>query len=46
MYLGRGNKNAPKEIVVWYPKGSMWVGFGSTFKSAMDGAQKDGWMYA
>lgn len=46
MYLGKGYKYAPKEIVAWYPGGGHWSSFGLTLQSAIDGAQKDGWMYA
>lgn len=47
MYLGKGYKEAPKEIVAWYRNtGSMWSGYGNTIKEAIDGAQKDGWLYA
>lgn len=35
-----------KEVHVWYANGSMWSSFGENFKHAIDGAQKDGWMYA
>ena len=47
MYLGKGNVDAPKEIVAWYSTtGAFWSGFGTTLKSAVEGAMKDGWMYA
>lgn len=47
LYLGKGDKHAPKEIVAWYPKtGAMWSGYGKTLKEAIEGAQKDGWLYA
>ena len=46
MYLGKGNKNAPKEIVAWYPRGAFWRGYGTTIKAAIEGAQRDGWLYA
>lgn len=47
MYLGRGAESAPKQIVAWYAKsGSFWSSYGLTFKAAIDGAQKDGWLYA
>lgn len=45
MYLAR-YRNAPKEITAWYPKGGFWSGYGTAFKSAIEGAQKDGWMCA
>jgi len=51
MYLGKGyhgarNAKDHKEVVVWYRNGGFWSGCGSTLKSAIEGAQKDGWMYA
>lgn len=46
MYLGKGYKFAPSQIVVWYARGGHWVSFGKTIQEAIDGAQKEGWMYA
>lgn len=47
MYLGTGWEKAPKEIVVWYAKtGAFWHGYGKTLKEAIEGAQRDGWLYA
>lgn len=47
MYLGKGLKGAPEEIVAWYAKtGAFWSGYGNTFKEAIEGAQRDGWLYA
>jgi len=52
MYLGKGYRGqnaspkAQKEIVVWYRNGGFWSGCGNTLKTAIDGAQRDGWMYA
>ncbi len=46
MYLGKGYTQSPKEIVAWYPKGDFWSSFGKTIEEAINGAQKDGWMYA
>jgi len=45
MYLGKGTKEAPNQIVVWYPSGRFWSGFGTTLEEAIIGAQKDGWMF-
>lgn len=45
-YLAKGYKTAPKEIVVWYRNKKFWSGYGKTFKDAIDGAQRDGWMSA
>lgn len=50
-YMAKGynkaDKAAQKEVHVWYPKSKeMWNSFGNTFKEAIDGAQKDGWLYA
>jgi hypothetical protein len=46
MYLGTGKKGSAKEIVVWYRNGNFWSGFGTTIEDAINGAQKDGWMFA
>ena len=45
-YLGKGHIDSPKQIVVWYSTGTFWVSYGTTFKEAIDGAQRDGWMLA
>jgi hypothetical protein len=46
-YLAKGNPEAPKEVVAWYAKsGSFWSSFGTTLKGAIEGAQRDGWLYA
>lgn len=34
------------EFVTWYRHGGFWSGFGSNLTEAINGAQKDGWMYA
>jgi len=46
MYLAKGYGQAPNEIVAFYPKGGFWSSFGNTIEQAINGAQKDGWMYA
>ena len=46
MYLGKGHPQGPKQICAWYRGGAFWSGYGNTLKAAIDGAQKDGWMYA
>ena len=47
LYLGKGHAQAPKQIIAWYRNsGAMWSGCGTTLKEAIDGAQRDGWMYA
>lgn len=46
MYLAKGLKSAPKEIVVFYPNGGFWSSFGTSIETAINGAQQDGWMYA
>lgn len=46
MYLGKGLSQSPKQICAWYPKGAFWSSYGTSIKAAIDGAQKDGWMYA
>jgi len=46
-YLASGNKQAPKQVVVWYAKTkSFYAGYGLTIKQAIDRAQQDGWMHA
>lgn len=50
MWLGKGysKSNSPtarNEIVAWYRNGQFWSSFGTTLQSAIEGAQKDGWMY-
>ena len=45
-YLGKGNEQAPNEIVVWYRNGAFWTSYGNNIKEAIEGAQKDGWLYA
>ena len=37
---------APDEICAFYPKGGFWPPFGKNFLDAINGAQRDGWMYA
>ena len=46
MYLAKGHKSAPKQVCVFYRSGGFWSGYGKTLKEAIDGAQRDGWMYA
>lgn len=46
MYLGKGHRHARREIVAWYSKGAFWDGYGVTFGGAIEGAQRDGWLYA
>jgi hypothetical protein len=46
MYLAKGHSEGPNQIVVWYPNGQFWAGFGTNMKAAIEGAQRDGWMYA
>lgn len=42
-WMAKGHKNAPKQIVVWYPNGKMWLSYGITLKSALEGAIADAW---
>lgn len=36
-----------KEWLVWYRNSKkLWSSYGKTIKSAIEGAQRDGWMYA
>lgn len=47
MYLGKGHADAPTQVVAWYREsGAFWSGYGKNLKSAIEGAQRDGWMYA
>lgn len=46
MYLGKGYAAAPKEVVVWYRNGGFWSSFGKNIEEAINGAQRDGWLYA
>lgn len=45
MYVCTGYKAAKKEVHVFYPNGCMWSGFGKSIAEAINGAQKDGWLY-
>lgn len=46
-YVAQGNPGAEEQICVWYPKNHrMWSSFGKTIAGAIEGAIKDGWMYA
>lgn len=44
-YLAKGNAKAPNEVCVFYKNGQFWTGYGNNFKEAIDGAQRDGWLY-
>jgi len=44
MYIGR-HKNG--QLHVWYRTSmQMWSSYGKNLKAAIDGAQRDGWLYA
>jgi hypothetical protein len=45
-YVAKGCAAAPGQYVVWFRSGKFWSSFGTTLKSAIEGAQADGWMYA
>ena len=45
MYLAKGAANAPREICAFYRNGAFWSSYGGNLKAAIEGAQKDGWMY-
>ena len=45
-YIAKGYKDAPKEYHVWYRNKKMWSSYGTNFKDAIEGAQKDGWLHA
>lgn len=44
-YICTGYKDAPKEVHVFYGNKKMWSGFGKNIQEAIDGAQRDGWLY-
>ena len=46
MYLAKGHISAPAQVCAFYRGGGFWSGYGKSLKTAIDGAQKDGWMYA
>lgn len=47
MYLARGHKDAPGQIVAWYAKSKqMWSSYGKNIEAAIAGAQEDAWLYA
>lgn len=37
--------HAPKQITAFYGNGEMWSSYGETLQAAVDGAQRDGWLY-
>ena len=41
-YEGKGKS----QTHVFYPNGKMWSGFGTSTEKAINGAIKDGWLYA
>lgn len=46
MYLAKGHSQAPAQVCVFYRSGQFWTSYGKTIKAAIEGAQRDGWMYA
>ena len=45
-HIGKSPK-IMREIHVWYPNSKkMWTSMGYTFEEAINGAQRDGWLYA
>lgn len=44
MYVGK--EKGIREYLVWYAKGGFWTSFGKTIEEAINGAQRDGWLYA
>ena len=47
LYLGKGHQDAPQQIVAWYRStGKLWARYGMTLKEAIDGAFRDGYLYA
>ena len=46
-YIARGFVGSPREYHVWYAKtGAFWSCYGKSLQDAIDGAQRDGWLYA
>jgi hypothetical protein len=45
LYLAKGAANASNEICAFYKNGQFWSSYGDNLKSAIEGAQKDGWLY-
>lgn len=45
-YLAKGHDEAPAQIHVWYKNKNMWSSYGTNFQTAIDGAQRDGWLAA
>ncbi|RPH72680.1 MAG: hypothetical protein EHM78_01915 [Myxococcaceae bacterium] len=43
--MARGHKDGPDQIVVWYPNGRMWSGYGLSQKEALKGAMENAWRY-
>jgi hypothetical protein len=45
-YLAKLGRMSKTEICAFYKNGKFWSGYGKTFEDAINGAQRDGWMYA
>lgn len=47
MYLAKGQADAKDQVVAFYGKTGekFWSSYGLNLKSAIEGAQADGWMY-
>ena len=45
-YLAKGNPAAPREVCGWYRGGKFWDSYGKTIPDAINGMQRDGWLYA
>ena len=46
-YVARVQRSSSRqEIVVWYSNKRLWHSYGTTFRGAIEGAQRDGWQYA
>lgn len=44
-WMAKGHKQAPSQIVVWYPNKQMFSGFGNTYKEALELATARAWAY-
>jgi len=44
-FSGRGHRDAPNEVVVWYPNGQLFSGYGETYAKAVDSAMSSAWRH-
>lgn len=45
MHLAKGHSQAPAQVCAFYRSGQFWSSYGKTIQAAIEGAQKDGWLY-